>query len=478
MEEYKYYIAGEFKTGDEKINVVNPATEEIFARLSQTSEKDLQAAVTGAKQAAKLWKKTSFKERAAALREIAKCIYDNLNTLATLETREIGKPFKESLFVDIQLGADCFKYYASFLESIQEESLPGEYGIDLIKYEPFGVCGVYLPYNVPLMIFGFTGAAALAAGNSLIIKPSEFASLSLLELVKHLDRLDLPKGLINVVTGRGETIGKALAESPVDLISFTGSRQTLKKIIAATVDNPKKIICELGGCNIAAVFADCDKEAAMQNILGSSFMKQGQMCIGTSLALVDEKIYPEFSRELVRKAGAIKIGDPFAPENGLGPIATKKHRDDIDNKVSELIKTGAVILCGGKPLAGKGYFYPATVIELKNICYEEFFAPVVLLKSFNGRREAEEIIENNPTGLVCQIWTKDLPYAQRLAGEISYGTVWVNSFVQMSSLTPFGGVRASGWGRNLGREGFFEYIQSKHIGIGLLPSPVTGWFGA
>ncbi|MBU2436442.1 MAG: aldehyde dehydrogenase family protein [Candidatus Omnitrophica bacterium] len=476
MEEYKYYVGGEFRQGKEKIEVINPATEEVFAKIFQASREDLDFAIEKAKIAKKEWKKVSFKERAKVLREIAKAILDNLQILAELETKEIGKPLKESLFVDVPLGADCFDYYASFLESLQEEVIQSELGIDLVKYEPYGVCGVYLPYNVPLMIFGFSCAGALAAGNSLIIKPSEYGSLSILELVKHLDKLDIPKGLINIITGHGETVGKYLAGSDTDIISFTGSRQTLKKIVAQSADNPKKIICELGGCNLTIIFSDADKERALQNILGSSFMKQGQMCIGTSLVLVEEGIYRGFVKELIEKTSKIKLGDPFNPTVGMGPLPSKEHLEDIHRRVEKLRAEGAKILCGGKPPEGRGYFYPSTIIEVRDVIYEEFFAPVILIKSFN-KQEIEKIIGQNPTGLVTQIWTKDLDKANDLAKKANCGTVWINTFAQMTSQTPFGGIGESGWGRNLGKSGFFEYIQHKHIGIGFRRSPVEDWFG-
>jgi len=477
MREYKYYIGGEFRETKERIEVVNPSTEEVFAKIFEATKEDLNFTLKKARNAQRQWANTTFKERAKSLREIAKVIFENLSVLAELESREIGKPYKESLFVDVSLAAECFNYYASFLESLEEELIETEGGLSCIKYEPFGVCGVYVPYNVPLMIFGFSCAAALAAGNALIIKPSEYGSLSLLELVKHIAKLDIPAGLINVITGKGETIGKYLAESDIDIISFTGSHQTLEKIISQSVKNPKKIICELGGCNITTVFSDADREGAIQNILASSFIKQGQMCIGTSAVLIEDDIYKDFIKDLKTRALKIKIGDPFSPDSGVGALPTREHLGSIHKRVEELVKRGGRLLCGGKPLAQGGYFYPPTIIEVEEFVYEEFFAPVILVKRFKTKEEIEQIFENNPTGLVAQIWTEDLNKAKNMAGKARYGTVWINTFAQMTPQTPFGGMGSSGWGRNLGRFGFFEYIQPKHIGIGFKKSPVHGWFG-
>ena len=476
MREYSYYVGGEFRKSGNKLKVIDPSTEEEFAQFFESEKKDVDFALLSARSAQKEWKKVSFKERAKTMREISRVMVDNLSDLANLESKEIGKILKESLFVDISLGADCFNYYASYLESLEEKSLQSDLGLDIIKYDPFGVCAVYLPYNVPLMIFGFSCAAALAAGNALIVKPSEYGTLSMLELARYIDKLEIPKGLINIITGKGESTGAYLAKSKVDIISFTGSRYTLKKIIETAKDNPKKIICELGGCNITAVFSDADNEEALQNVLASSFMKQGQLCIGTSMLLVEEEIYPEFINNLKAKAESIKIGDPFDPTVGMGPLISRNHLSAVEDKIKDVITKGAKLISGNKRTGEKGYFLLPTILEIKDVIYEEFFAPVILIKKC-GAFEIESIIENNPTGLVTQIWTNDLAKAHSIANKANCGTVWINTFAQMNSQTPFGGTGSSGWGRNLGEAGFFEYVQLKHVGVGFEKSPVSGWFG-
>ena len=477
MKEYPYYVNGQFLTNEYSMEVVDPATGKTFSRIFEAQEKDLQQAISAARSAQREWRSLSFPERAKELREIGGCMVDNVKALADLETREIGKPIKESLFVDISLGADCFQYYASYIETLPEKIFSTREGKDYLRYDPFGIVGVYLPYNVPLMIWGFSCAAILAAGNALIVKPSEHGSLSLLALMQYVDKLDLPRGLINVITGKGDSIGNSLAKSRIDMLSFTGSRKTLKKIIAASAENPKKIICELGGCNITTVFSDADQEAALQNILAASFMKQGQICVGNSVLLVHNSIYEEFISRLVQKTSQIKVGDPCLPDTGVGPLPTKDHRDNLNRRIEGVLSQDAKILSGGGIIERDGYFYPPTIIEVDKIVYEEFFAPVLLVKRFSELQEAEGIISDNPTGLVLQLWTNNLSLAHILAEKYSYGTVWINTFVQMNSQTPFGGMKKSGWGRNLGKCGFFEYIQTKHIGIGFTPSPVCGWFG-
>ena len=472
------YIKGEFRESGEKIAVVNPANEEEFAFIYEASEKDISAAVESARSAQKEWGKKTYQERAGVLRQVAKIILENLRSLAEIETKEIGKTLKESLFVDIPLAAECFNYYASFLESLEQKSINLDFGLSLVKQEPFGVAGIYLPYNVPLMIFGFSAAAALAAGNAVIIKPSEFGSLSILELARHFEALDIPKGLINIVCGKGNTAGKYLAQSDIDILAFTGSRKTLEKIISASSTNPKKIICELGGCNLTVVFSDSDIEEAAENILGSSFMKQGQMCIGTSFVLAQEDIYSQIRDKLAGKLSQIKIGDPFEPTVGIGPLVTSQHKDNVGRKVKELIAQKKVkIAFQAENIPSKGYFYPPTICETEDLIYEEFFAPVILMKSFRDEKEARLALENNPTGLVTQIWSKDINKAMGLAEKAKSGTVWINTFAQMSAQTPFGGFKKSGWGKELGPQGFYEFCQAKHIGIGSKKSPVSGWFG-
>jgi len=475
MKDYPYYIAGEFKKSKERLTAINPSNEEEFAFFYETTFEDLELTLAKAKEAQRIWQQISFLERAKVLRQINQVILENISSLAELETKEIGKPLKESLFVDIPLGADCFNYYAGLLETISSEKYETQSGIDIIEFEPFGLNAVFLPYNVPLMIFGFSCASSLAAGNALIIKPSELGSLSILELCNYLDKIDLPKGLINVVTGKGQTLGRALAKSKVDLISFTGGLNTLKSIIQDSCLYPKKIICELGGCNLAVVFSDADFKKAIENTFSSCFIKSGQMCIGTSLILIEEEIYPRFMAQFLEKIKDLKVGDSFSPQTNLGPLISKRHLEEIDKKVKELIAKGAKVLVGGTSLKQKGYFYAPTVLELNEVIYEELFAPVVLVKSFK-RNQISKILEDNPAMLVLQLWTKDLVFAQELAKKASCGTVWINTFAQMSSQTPFGGKGLSGWGRNLGKAGFLEYCQTKHIGIGLKPTPTEGWF--
>jgi acyl-CoA reductase-like NAD-dependent aldehyde dehydrogenase len=476
METYSMYICGEFRDKKERILIENPATEEIFAQMPQAEESDLALCIEKAKSAQRIWREVSFKQRKDLLLGISEVILKNLKRLAELETKEIGKPIKETLFVDIPLAAKCFEYYASLMENISSPFSLNKDTIDIIQYQPFGTVAIFLPYNVPLMIFAFNTAATLAAGNAVIVKPSEFGSLSLLELANYIDELDFPKGLINILTGEGPSIGKVLALSDVDIVSFTGSSDSFKKMFE-NIKKPKKIICETSGVNLAVVFSDALLEEAAENVIASAFMKQGQMCINTSICLIEEDIYEGFVGKLIEKTEKIKLGEPDSFLTGMGPLRSKQHLEEVVNKVAKIKGKGGRIIKGGKRATGtKGYFYEPTIIEIGEMVYEEFFNPILLIKSFK-ETEIKTLIENNPTGLVLQLWSRDLKRAKDLAMSAQYGTVWINTFAQMDASTPFGGFKESGWGRVLGKWGLFEYLQPKHIGISFGKSQVSSWFG-
>ena len=476
MEEYPYYVGGEFRKSNNRLVCEAAAKKEILGYMFEAEARDLVFALEKSRQALAIWRNTPFSERAQTLRQIGETILDNLSLLAEIESKDVGKIMKESLFVDIPLAADCFKYYASFLESLPVVSPASQKGWDIFTYEPYGVAGIILPYNVPLMIFGFSVAAALAAGNAVIVKPSEFASLSLLKLAQFLDKLDLPPGLINIVSGRGEKIGKALAQSEVDILSFTGSRKTFMQVYRESASHPKKIICELGGCNVGFIFKSAHLERAVDNILAAAFMKQGQICIGVSLLLIEEEVFSQVKTMLKEKVEKIHLGDPQDPSANLSALISSSYLEEVDKRIRKLVREAqAEVISGGRRVEGTNFYLP-TLLELKELVWEEFFAPVLMIKSFEAE-EAEEILEKNPSGLTLQIWTADLAQAENLAHKAQVGTVWINTFAQMSPATPFGGMKQSGWARVLGPAGFFEFCHIKHIGIGNGPSPVEGWFG-
>lgn len=475
MENYSMYLGGEFVEGEEYLEVENPYTQEIIARIPDASAKHLDVCLKQAKLAQNEWENTKLSDRKSFLLDIAEIISSNLKNLAEIESVEIGKPIKETLLVDIPLASKVFEYYASLLDNFSNPCYLNDNELNMIYYQPFGVVGVLLPYNVPLMIFAFNVASAIAAGNAVIVKPSEFGSLSILELAKYIDKLDFPKGLINVITGKGETVGSLLASSNVDLISYTGSSKNLTKMFNS-MKKPKKVINETSGVNIAVVFSDAQIDEAVENIAASSFMKQGQACIDTSICLVEEDVYDCFLKSFTEKIDKIKIGDPLSPLTGMGPLRSKAHLIKTIEAVEKILHNGGKIIVGDSNVRDReDYFYLPTVIELDRLIYEECFNPVLLIKSFK-REDLNRYLEDNPTGLVLQIWTKDYDLAKKIALKAKYGNVWINTFAQMDSSIPFGGFKDSGWGRVLGKWGLYEYMQPKNIGIVFGKSKVSGWF--
>jgi acyl-CoA reductase-like NAD-dependent aldehyde dehydrogenase len=470
------YIAGGFREKEENIVVEDPFKEEVFAQIPQADHQDLAECMEKARAAQRVWRRTPLKERADLISGVSRVILDHLKELAEIESKEIGKPIKETLFVDVPLAAQCFDYYGSLLKDFPASlSAPHEDIIDMVHYLPFGVAGIFLPFNVPLMIFGFNAAAALAAGNAVVVKLSEFGSLSLLTLARYLHDIEFPRGLINFITGEGPVIGKALAASDVDIISFTGSSDTVQEVFKQ-IQRPKKFLCELGGVNMAAIFTDADKEEALENLLASTFMKQGQMCIGTSIALVEEGIYEEFLSMLLGKTAKLKMGNPLSSTTHMGPLRSGGHLKKVIDKVARLKEQGGRIITGGKRIEAQGYFFEPTIIEIHDMIYEECFDPILLVKKCK-QNEIEMLIDANPTGLVLQIWTRDMKKAHALAMQAQYGTVWINTFAQMGTSTPFGGCKESGWGRVLGQWGLSEYLQPKHMGFCFAKSQASGWFG-
>lgn len=475
MTQYPMYIAGELRKKDETIAIEDPCTQEVFAHIPQADQKDLADCIEQARTAQQAWQKIPLEERSDLLVEASHVITDNLKELAEIESREIGKPIKETLFVDVPLAARCFEYYGSLMKNFPASLSPQhEDTIDMVHYLPFGIAGIFLPYNVPLMLFGFNAAPALAAGNAVIVKLSEFGSLSLLTLAKYLHGLEFPRGLINFITGDGPAIGAALAASDVDIISFTGSSATFQEVFN-NMTRPKKLLCELSGANMAIIFADADKEEAIENLVASTFMKQGQMCIGTSIAVVEEDIYEECLSLLVEKTKRIKIGNPLSSTTHMGPVRSQGHLEKVVNDVERFKKQGKIIV-GGKRIEQQGHFFEPTVIEIREMIYEECFNPILLIKRCK-QEDIEKLVTDNPTGLVLQIWTQDMKKANSLAMQARYGTVWINTFAQMDTSTPFGGFNESGWGRVLGQWGLLEYLQPKHIGFSFKRSQVSGWFG-
>ena len=462
-----------------KQKIINPSNGEVIRELELADEKDIDITLEEARNAYDFgpWNNFSLEQRKDALLKIAQGILENAKELAQLETLNAGKPIKESTFMDIPSSAQTFQYFAEHLqEYLQEEKVEiktqiASAGATLLR-EPMGVAVLIVPWNYPLLIASWKVAQALAAGNTVILKPSSLTPLTALELAKIIEKAGLPKGVFNVVIGSGSDIGKALcSDARVDLISFTGSNSVGKEIVTYAAKYSKKLLMELGGKSASIVLKDADIDSAVNGSLCSIFLNQGQMCTAMSRILVEDDIYDKFVDTFVSRAKAIKLGPGEDFETQMGPLISDAQRKNVRNHVNLTQKVGAKLLCGGKipeSLAlKKGFFFEPTLlaeVSPKMAAFkEEIFGPVACINRFSDIEEAISLANASSYGLAACIWTKDISVAQELAKKINAGTVWINTYGMFFNEVPYGGFKQSGFGKELGREGFLEYTRLKNI---------------
>lgn len=476
---YPLFINGEFREAKEKQDVINPGSGEAIATVSIAGQKDVESAISSARKAyaGGPWRKFSLAERKNFIMEISGGILAKAGELANLESLNAGKPIKESTFMDIPSAAATFEYFANNLEGyLSEESIEIESQIakarsNLIR-EPQGVVVLIVPWNYPLLIASWKMAQALACGNTVILKPSSLTPLTALHLGNIIAEAELPKGVVNVITGSGEVIGQQLcSDSRVNMISFTGSNSVGKKILEYTSSNVKKTIMELGGKSAGIVLSDADLEVAVNGSLCSIFLNQGQMCTAMSRIFVQDDIYDKFISDFVQKAGRIKLGEATDFETQMGPLISNRQRDKVVSFIEEAKKQGAKVLCGGKIPADEklknGFFFEPTVLTnvsgRMNIFREEVFGPVVCIDRFYTVEQAIDFANNSDFALAASIWTEDIAAARKLAKNIDAGTVWINTYGMFFNEIPYGGFKQSGFGKELGKEGFLEYTRLKNV---------------
>jgi len=459
--------------------IINPATNELIAEVSVAEEKDALEAIRTARKAFDQgpWPRMSLEERKKFIRKISEGILAKAAELAQLETLNTGKPIKETTFMDVPSSAETFKYFAEHLEEFlqpQQRNISTQIANASVnlEHEPMGVVVLIVPWNYPLLIASWKLAQSLAAGNAVILKPSSLTPLTALELAKIVHEAGLPQGVVNVVVGSGDTIGRALCESKdVDIISFTGSNEVGRKILEYSSVNVKKTIMELGGKSASIILEDADLELAVNGSLCSIFLNQGQMCTAMSRILVQDKIYDKFIDDFVNKAKRIKLGRGEDFQTQMGPLISQAQRKRVSDYVEQARKEGAKILCGGKipqdPHLAKGFFFEPTVIaEVKpdiSIFQEEVFGPVVIVSKFSQIEEAIKLANASDFALSACIWSQDTQKAHNLAQQINAGTVWINTYGMFFNEAPYGGFKRSGFGKELGREGFLEYTRLKNI---------------
>ncbi|MDO8747828.1 MAG: aldehyde dehydrogenase family protein, partial [Candidatus Omnitrophota bacterium] len=462
---YPLYINGEFVEGKSRQVVINPSNGEAIAEVAVASDKEIELAVNSCRRAFDegVWPKITLAQRKEFLLKISQGILDKAGELARLETLNTGKPIKESTFMDIPSSVKTFEYFANHLEEyLKEETRDLENARSRLVREPHGVAVLIVPWNYPLLIACWKLAQALAAGNTVILKPSSLTPLTVLELAKIVEAAGLPKGVVNIINASGDMSGELLcADKRVDMISFTGSPEVGKKIIGYSSWNVKKLIMELGGKSAGIVLKDADLELAVNGSLCSIFLNQGQMCTAMSRILVEDNIYDRFIEEFTAKVKKIKLGDGLNYETQMGPLVSRAQREKVIEYVEKARKEGAKLLCGGKVPENaelkNGFFFEPTVftdvLPRMSIFQEEVFGPVVCVSKFSDPDEAIKLANATDFALACAIWSADTALAQKLASQINSGVCWVNTYGMFYNEVPYGGFKQSGFGKELGREG-------------------------
>jgi len=464
------------------IEVRNPATLEPITRVAECDDKDVNAAVAAAKAAQREWDKTPGIEKGALMHEVARRIRQSEQELAGLMCRETGKPIWEALDC-IEWVAACFDYYAEIGRASRGQSLPpvARHQVNFTIKEPYGVVAAIVPFNFPLLLMSWKVAPALMAGNTVICKPPHQNPLSNLLLAQAYSVL--PPGVVNVITGGGAT-GGLLVENPgVDLIAFTGSTQVGRQIASRAGALLKKVNLELGGIDPFIVFEDADLDVAAAGVAWARLLNAGQVCTSSKRIYVIKSIAKEFTRKLIDYVRALKIGDPQKPDTDIGPLISADALAKVERQVQQAVAEGAEILHGGKriqPAGLKGHYYEPTVlanVRHGGICTtEEVFGPVVSLIEAKDADEAIAMANDSSYGLGANIYTRSLEYAMRAMENIKAGTFWVNDPLTDNDAGPFGGMRFSGMGRELGEEGLDAFREPKHVHIDYVMEKKAYWY--
>lgn len=478
--EIKNFIGGQFlaPTSGAYLDNINPATGEVIGQIPDSNAADVQLAADAAKMAFPSWSVTPAEERFKILNRIATLIDDNLDALAMAETTDNGKPLWLSKRVDIPRASANFRFFATGIMHFSTESHSMEdKAINYTIRQPIGVVGCISPWNLPLYLFTWKIAPALAAGNSVVAKPSEVTPLTGYLLSIICKEAGLPDGVLNIVHGTGPNAGEAIVSHPaIKAISFTGSTRAGERIASIAAPKFKKLSLELGGKNPNIIFADCDWDKMMRTTIQSSFSNQGQICLCGSRILIEEGIYEKFKEEFVAKVKKLSVGDPLDEQSKQGAIVSKVHFDKILNCIETAKAEGGKVLCGGhaEKVEGRcadGYFVAPTVIEgLGSNCstnMEEIFGPVVTLQSFKNEAEAIVLANACDYGLAATIWTQDISKANRMASKVEAGIIWINCWLLRDLRTPFGGVKNSGVGREGGWEALRFFTEAKNVCVEL-----------
>lgn len=474
----KNYINGEFlpPVADRWIDNYNPSKGEVYGQIPNSGKEDVEKAYQAAKAAFPSWSNTTLEKRSQILSKMAQLITEKLSALAEAESKDNGKPLKLATAIDIPRASANFQFFANAITQFASESHESV-GLNAMNFtlrQPIGVVGCISPWNLPLYLFTWKIAPAIAAGNCVVAKPSEVTPMTAYLLGEICSEAGLPKGVLNIVHGLGTTTGQAIVEHPnIKAISFTGGTNTGAHIARVAAPMFKKLSLELGGKNPNIIFADCDYEDMLKTTVRSSFANQGQICLCGSRIFVEASIYEKFKKDFVTAVSNLKVGNPFDENTNIGALVSKPHLDKVKSYIDNASAYGGKVLFGGNKVEvaehEHGYYLEPTIIEVEdNQCrlnQEEIFGPIVTIMPFNTEEEVLAMANDVSYGLSSTLWTNDLKRTLRISKQIHAGIVWVNTWLLRDLRTPFGGVKASGVGREGGFEALRFFTEPKNICI-------------
>ena len=487
VQNFKMYIDGEWvnSSSGKKIETLNPENNEVWATVPEASEKDVDKAVQSAQKAFdNSWSKLHPRDRAKYLRLIADQLRANAEHLGKIETIDTGKLFRETK-TQANYIAEYYDYFAGLADKVEGTVVP----IDKPDMQvtttriPIGVVAAIIPWNSQMLLTAVKLAPALAMGNTVVIKASELAPVTLLEFAKLVEKSGIPKGVINIITGLGEPCGKALTTHHlVERIAFTGGPETAKHIIKNSAENLSQVSLELGGKSPVVVFDDADQENALNGITAGIFGASGQSCIAGSRLYLHSNIYDEFLKKLISKAENIKLGGPMEKDTQMGPLNSFKQLENIEKNIKATLDQGGKIRCGGKrsSVSNKGYYFPATIIECENhnlpVAENELFGPILSVMKFSKEDEVIEKMNDNKYGLSSGVYTSSFARGLRVSKAIRAGIVFINTYRLISPMAPFGGIKDSGYGKEAGIESIKEYTRIKTTWYNSSDKPMTDPF--